>query len=95
MVCLWQLQPPLPWPQVPPVLPLADVAPKAFYPEVSEAALSLQDSSTNLAVLTGSSGVGRVHVAAALARELVETGHWEAAYWLDFQGVTSHKLACE
>jgi hypothetical protein len=61
--------------------------------EVTELALSMQDISTNLAVLIGVPGTGRTLLAASLAKELVETGYWQEAYWVDLQGVTSHKLA--
>ena len=77
-------------------LPPALQMPLDFVPreqEVTELALSMQDISTNLAVLIGAPGTGRTLLAASLSKELVETGYWKEAYWVDLQGVANHKLA--
>jgi len=52
-----------------------------------------QDISTNLVVMIGPPGSGRSALAASLASELVASGHWGEAYWVDLAGVASATTA--
>jgi ABC-type cobalamin transport system ATPase subunit len=52
-----------------------------------------QDISTNLVVVIGPNGSGRSALAAALASDLVATGHWVEAYWTDLGGVATATTA--
>lgn len=61
--------------------------------EVAELALSMQDISTNILALYGQHGMGKTLLAVSLASELVNNGHWTAAYYVDMQGITNHVVA--
>ncbi|KAI8464297.1 MAG: hypothetical protein J3K34DRAFT_120548 [Monoraphidium minutum] len=61
--------------------------------DLSDLVLSMQDISTNLVVLIGPAGSGRSALAAALASDLVASGHWVEAYWADLGGIISATTA--